>query len=223
MDRRSFIRGFGVGVLFTALILGVSFVVRTSDAYVKSQALKLGMVYQDEPGEDLVFVSPNPEDEANQGDGKNADSSNKDKSDKKDKGAKESAKPKKSAAPKETEKPKNTAAGKATEKPKKPAAPAASPQDTKKPDVTPKPTAKPGNIKPKKTVAPKGKQTLTMVAGEWSSDVSAKLEKMGIVKDAKQFDKYLNDNGYSERINAGTYSVSVDDTYEQLARKITKR
>ena len=215
MDKRSFIRGFGVGVLFTALILGVSFVVRTSDAYVKSQALKLGMVYQNEPGEDLVFTSPNPEDSAKQDD-KNADSSNKEDG----KNTDSSNKNKKDKNTKATKKPQNTAAPKKTEKPEKSDAPKASdsPQATKKPAATPKPTAK-----PKRTVAPKGKQTLTIVAGEWSSDVSAKLEKMGIVKDAKQFDKYLNDNGYSERISAGTYSVSVDDTYEQLARKITNK
>lgn len=217
MDKRSFIRGFGVGVLFTALILGISFVVRTSDAYVKSQALKLGMVYQDEPGEDLVFTSPDPEtsDKQDGDQNKNEDSP---KQDKKDKKAKESGKPKEPTAGK----PKNTEKPKETKKPVKSAVPAASesPKATKKPAVTAKPTVKPENVRPKKT---KGKQTLTIVAGEWSSDVSAKLERMGIVKSAKQFDKYLNDNGYSERISAGTYSVSVDDTYEQLARKITKR
>lgn len=218
MDKRSFIRGFGVGVLFTALILGISFVVRTSDAYVKSQALKLGMVYQDEPGEDLVFASPGPGDS-----GKQKESDNNEDNSGGDKKAKVTQKPKKPAAPKETAKPKSTAAPKATQKAGKSPEASGSPLVTKKPAVAFEPTAKPGNARPKGTPAPKGKQTLTIVAGEWSSDVSAKLERMGIVKSAKQFDKYLNDNGYSEKINAGTYSVSADDTFEQLARRITKK
>ena len=62
-----------------------------------------------------------------------------------------------------------------------------------------------------------------MDVGDWSSDVSRKLQTLGIVKDAKDFDKYLNDNGFSSSISAGTYKVSVGDTYNELARKITKR
>ena len=57
--------------------------------------------------------------------------------------------------------------------------------------------------------------------GEWSSDVSKELEKLGIIDDSKKFDKYLNQNGYSNSINSGTYNVSVDDTYKELAKKIT--
>lgn len=215
MDKRSFIRGFGVGVLFTALILGISFVVRTSDAYVKSQALKLGMVYKEDQGEDLVFTSPGPEETAKQEGGKDTGKQDGDKKGKDNK-AKATPKPKKTPASKETKKPED--ASRATEKPVPPAA-TARPQATKKPVVSPKP----GNTRPKKTAPPREKQKLTIVAGEWSSDVSEKLERMGIVKNAKQFDKYLNDNGYSERISAGTYSVSASDSYEQLARKITNR
>ena len=66
-------------------------------------------------------------------------------------------------------------------------------------------------------------KSLTVDVGDWSSDVSRKLQTLGIVKDAKDFDKYLNDNGFSSSISAGTYKVSVGDTYNELARKITKR
>ena len=62
---------------------------------------------------------------------------------------------------------------------------------------------------------------LTINVGDWSSDVSEELERLGIVSSAKEFDKYLNDNGYSSSISAGTYDVSVKDTYAELARKIT--
>ena len=45
MDKKSFVRGFGIGVLFTAIILGISCMIRTSDAEVVRRARELGMVY----------------------------------------------------------------------------------------------------------------------------------------------------------------------------------
>ena len=48
MNKKSFLRGFGIGVLFAAVILGISFTVRTSDSYVVSKAKELGMVYKSE-------------------------------------------------------------------------------------------------------------------------------------------------------------------------------
>jgi len=46
---------------------------------------------------------------------------------------------------------------------------------------------------------------------------------MGIIDDAVSFDKYLSDNGYSNVIKSGTYDVSPDDTYPDIAKKITSR
>ena len=67
----------------------------------------------------------------------------------------------------------------------------------------------------------KQNKTLEIKVGDWSSTVSSKLESMGIIKSATDFDKYLNDHGYSASINAGTYKVSPSDSYQELARKIT--
>ena len=64
---------------------------------------------------------------------------------------------------------------------------------------------------------------LTISAGEWSTTVSKKLQSMGIVKNAADFDKYLDKNGFSSYISAGTYTVSKKDSYRELARKITGR
>ena len=45
MDKKSFMRGFGAGVLFAAVILGTSCLLRTSDAAVIRKAKQLGMTY----------------------------------------------------------------------------------------------------------------------------------------------------------------------------------
>ncbi len=198
MDKKSFIRGFGVGVLFTAIVLGISFTVRTSDTFIKARAKELGMIYQ-ESDESPVLALASPE-----------------------------ASPKETPKAKETEKKKGE-----TKQPLAPkSTPEATPAATEAPSASPKATAGPKTDNSKKMEDEKKKmeenirkeaQYLKIDVGDWSSDVSNKLERMGIVKSAKDFDKYLNDHGYSSTISAGTYKVSIGDTYEQLARKITKK
>ena len=58
MNKKSFLRGFGSGVLFTAVILGTSAMLRTSDSYVRSRALKLGMVEKPQKEETLFCELP---------------------------------------------------------------------------------------------------------------------------------------------------------------------
>ena len=65
------------------------------------------------------------------------------------------------------------------------------------------------------------KKQLIINDGDWAGKVSKELEDMGIIDDAVSFDKYLSDNGYSNVIKSGTYDVSPDDTYPDLAKKIT--
>lgn len=200
MNKKSFLRGFGVGVLFSAVILGVSFTIRTSDSYVKSQAKKLGMVYAT-PDSDRVLsskeeVTATPE------------SSPK---------AKSSATPKVSNAPKSTETPRETATstGAATSQP------TSSPKTSNSSKTSQKEIdMKKEKEKMEKSIRDEEKK-LTINAGEWSSDVSKKLEALGVIKSATDFDKYLEENGYSAGISAGTYKVSKGDTYSELAKKIT--
>lgn len=202
MDKKTFWCGFGVGVLFASIILGISCMVRTSDSQVVSRAKKLGMVYEKEADNTKVTQK-----------------------------AENTAEP--------TEKQKATADPKATQAPKateKTTAPTPEKEDTEQ-KATTAPDKKSGNDadtsmeeekkkleQEKKKMQEEVKQaskSLEIKAGDWSSTVSQRLESMGIIDDAKEFDVYLNDHGYSSSINAGTYKVSPDDTYEELARKIT--
>ena len=45
MNKKSFLRGFGAGVLFVTIILGISCLIRTSDSAVITRAKKLGMTF----------------------------------------------------------------------------------------------------------------------------------------------------------------------------------
>lgn len=204
MDKKSFLRGFGVGVLFSAIILGVSFTIRTSDSYVKSQAKKLGMVYAT-PDSDRVLSSKEEVTATPEGSPKN----------------KSSATPKASNAPKSTETPRETAASTSAATSQPASSPKSSPKASKSSETSQKEIdMKKEKEKMEKSIREEEKK-LTINAGEWSSDVSKKLEELGVIKSATDFDKYLEENGYSAGISAGTYKVSKGDTYSELAKKIT--
>lgn len=183
MDKKSFLRGFGAGVLFCAIILGTSAMIRTSDSYVRSRALKLGMVEKTQE-EGSLFATATP-------------------------------KAKSSALPAQTDTKEDSKTDSKTS-----AAPEASASTSGK---TNKKQEKKMSAEKKRLEKDlkKEEKKLKISDGEWSSDVSKELEKLGIIEDSKKFDKYLNQNGYSNSINSGTYNVSVDDTYEELAKKIT--
>lgn len=196
MDKKSFIRGFGVGVLFTAIILGISCLIRTSDAFVTSRAKELGMVYVDDSQSEIHLSSAEPTASV-------APTASKDE------------KPKETALAKSTQKPQATQS--ATEAPKK--SDDAENNSSKKSSNSEKTMAE-EKEELEKEIREEEKK-LTIDVGDWSSDVSKKLEDLGVIDSASDFDSYLDKNGYSLSINAGTYKVSVDDTYDELARKIT--
>ncbi|MCX4327415.1 MAG: hypothetical protein OSJ45_08985 [Lachnospiraceae bacterium] len=212
MNKKSFLRGFGTGILFAAIILGISFSIRTSESATITRAKKLGMVFE---SNNKKAVAANTEEPV------------------------ETGKPEASKSPGVTETPA------ASKKPAATETPAASkkPATSKKPAATETPAAK-ATKKPSSSKKPSGgdinkkfndeknnfkkdieadKKQLTINDGDWAGKVSKELEDMGIIDDAAAFDKYLIDNGYSGVINSGTYDVSPDDTYHDIAEKITSR
>lgn len=213
MKNQSFWRGFGMGVLFASIILGISCMIRTSDSQVVSRAKKLGMVY--EKKEEMVTAKLDKDDPEASGE-PTAEAVQKAKDEKK------SEKPKQTesvAAPspevddvKKDSSPKDDSSEKSTTK-KDGSTKDTSLADAKK-DLE-------NQKKDMKDTVQKQSKNLEIKVGDWSSTVSSKLESMGIIKNATDFDKYLNDHGYSASINAGTYKVSPSDSYQDLARKIT--
>ena len=181
MNKKSFLRGFGTGVLFTAIILGISFLVRMSDAQIISRAKKLGMSFEPS-GQQMVLATPEV--------------------------------PQVSAEPSivpETES-ESAAPPESSKKPKR----------TKKPEATKSPSEEFDDAKKdadKK--ASDEKKKLTINDGDWAGKVSKELENMGIIDNSADFDKYLVDNGYSDVIRSGTYDVSPDDSFHDIAEKIT--
>ena len=65
--------------------------------------------------------------------------------------------------------------------------------------------------------------TLEIKSGDSSVSVSKKLVQLGLITDANEYDKYLCANGYDKKICVGTYEINSGASYEEIAKIITKR
>lgn len=182
MDKKSFIRGFGLGVIFATFILGASCMIRTSDAAIVKRAKKLGMEYAQQ--EEELFRK--------KGSASGAAISKQD--------MKETSVPSSSKKPKETKKPS-----------KKLSEEEANQNELER-----------EKDQMRKEFEDTAKE-FTIKEGEWSSDVSRNLKDMDIISDAAAFDAYLEKNGYSDKIKAGTFSIPKDASFEEIAKEITSR
>lgn len=62
---------------------------------------------------------------------------------------------------------------------------------------------------------------LQVERGNSSNVVAEKLQRLGVIDNAKDFDNYLVNNGYANRISVGTFQIPIDSSYEWIAKKIT--
>lgn len=71
--------------------------------------------------------------------------------------------------------------------------------------------------------APGEKATLTVYKGEHSLTVAKRMQELGLIEDYKDFDDYLCDKGYSRYVNSGVYKIEQGLSYEELAKIITRK
>ena len=198
MDKKSFLRGFGAGVLFAAIILGISCFIRTSEPATIARAEKLGMAFESNNSNKVIASMPE-----------------------------ESTTPETTASPEAATTPEAVTTPEAAVTPEPTSSSGVSSKATKAPVKKDK---KDNNNIDKKfkdakdkaeKEAENAKKQLTISDGDWAGKVSSMLEDMGVINSASEFDKYLSDNGYSNVIKSGTYDVSPEDTFQELAEKIT--
>lgn len=197
MKLKYYLRGLGIGMIVTALILGISFSHRQgqetqilTDDQIRERAEQLGMVdsseltlaalqnsvQQAQENTEKTEASPEPETEE----------------------ATTTSEPEITVAPENTMEPETTAA----------------PENTMEPEATPQPET---------IAASEAAQavTVTVKKGASSGSVSSRLQEAGLVEDAKTFDNYLCNNGYSRSINPGTYEIVPGTSEEEIAKIIT--
>lgn len=170
MKLKYYLRGLGIGMIVTALILGISFSNRQdqtsqimTDDQIRERAAELGMVDSSE----LTLAA-----------------------------LQDSAKQPTEGTPEET----------------------TQTQEQNNIEAEPETTAE-----PEVTEAPQRTQTasITIQRGDDSGSVSRWLYEAGLVENAKAFDNYLCNNGYSRSINPGTYEIAPGTSEEEIAKIIT--
>ena len=177
MKLKYYLRGLGIGMAVTALILGISFSGRQgqeaqtlTDEQIRERASELGMVDSSE----LTLAA-----------------------------LQNSAQPQTTMEPEVTEESETM-----TE-----------PEATAEPEMTTKPEA---TKEPELITAPEQSQTtITIKKGSDSGSVSRVLYEAGLVENAKAFDNYLCNNGYSCSINPGIYEIAPGTSEEEIAKIIT--
>ena len=201
MKLKYYLRGLGIGMAVTALILGISFSGRQgqeaqtlTDEQIRERASELGMMDSSK----LTLAA-----------------------------LQNSAQPQPTMEPEVTEEPKLTADPETTTEPEATAEPettteleaTAEPETTAELEMTTEPEA---TEEPELITAPEQSQTtITIKKGSDSGSVSRMFYEAGLVENAKAFDNYLCNNGYSRSINPGIYEIAPGISEEEIAKIIT--
>ena len=104
-------------------------------------------------------------------------------------------------------------------------APQESSEERQESEPTEVPTDEPvaeSEEEPADTPQPGESVTLTVYSGEHSATVAKRMEELGLIDDYLDFDDYLCDNGYSRFVNSGIYKIKPGLSYEELAKIITR-
>lgn len=226
MKLKYYLRGLGIGIVVTALIMGLSTgnTVQMTDAEIKAKAAMLGMVESDSLRlSDRGTATASPE-ATNSPEGTEAAETP---------GTTVSPEAEVTTTPEVTPTPEATATPEVTAMPEATATPAvtASPEATATPEVTatPEATASPAataapeaTVPPEATASPKATVTIVVQKGDGSDTVSRRLAEAGVIEDASSFDRYLIEKGYSRKISIGAYEIEIGLSEEEVAKIITK-
>lgn len=204
MKLKYYLRGLGIGMIVTALILGISFSNRQdqtsqimTDDQIRERAAELGMV---DSSELTLAALQNSEKQPTEGTPEETTQTQEQNN--------IEAEPE-TTVPAETQatvEPETTQESEATTEPE--------PEKTAGPETT---------AEPEVTEAPQRTQTasITIQRGDDSGSASRRLYEAGLVENAKAFDNYLCNNGYSRSINPGIYEIAPGTSEEEIAKIIT--
>lgn len=197
MKLKYYLRGLGIGILVTTVILSLAGVGRKNmtDEEVVKRAKELGMV-------ESTLLSDLPDqtktDEVRP------------------------TEPEISLQPETSEPEAGPEPEESASTPETPVAPEETPEAPEETPVAPEET--PVSPEDGNPDIPAG-ETVTLVIGrgESSTTVSKNLKKAGIVEDAAAFDRFLCNNGYDKKIITGTYEIPYGASEEEIAKIITRK
>lgn len=198
MKLRYYLRGLGIGIVVTALIMGLSNrdARPLTDAEIKAKAATLGMVESDSLR--LADVAVMPETEPDEEPAQTPD-------------AEPGGEPAQTPDAETGGEPAQTPEAETDREPAQTPDAETGGESVKTPEAE-----QPGDGEQEETIS------VTIESGSGSGTVCRQLEEAGLIESATSFDRYLIDNGYSKRISVGTYEIRVGATEEEIAKIITK-
>lgn len=213
MKLKYYLRGLGIGILITTVILSLAGIGRKNmtDEEVVKRAKELGMVestlLSDLPDQTKAEeVRPTELETSEPETSPEPETSEQENSAEPEAGPE----PEISAEPETGPEPEETAST--------PETPAAPEETSVAPEETP---VSPENGNPD---TPAGETVILVIGrGESSTTVSKNLQKAGIVEDAAAFDRFLCNNGYDKKIITGTYEIPYGASEEEIAKIITRK
>lgn len=239
MNLKYYLRGLGVGIVVTSLILGIGLGSRKetlSNEEIKERARELGMVEEsitvaeaaaqkeEEAQEAEVTVAPVPEENA-ESDAEPIVNAEPEVSS--EPAVSTGAAPGVSSEPEVSSEPavSTGAAPEASEKPNVSAASEPAASTAAEAGATPEAGVKPvadeaeedNGTAPEKEIV-----DITINPGEGSYVISQKLEQSGLIDDAAEYDAYLCDNGYHTKLRAGVHKIPMGSTREEIAKLLCR-
>ncbi len=193
MKFKYYLRGCGIGILFTAIILMISFRSdknQMTDSQVMERASELGMITPEKTvpeTENTQEAEPTNTDEIT----KNS----------------ETDKVKDSESVSETE-------GQNTEELE--VVPDFDTEDDKKTE-----SKKEDKTSDSQKTQKDEKIVLEIKRGDVCRTIAENLATLGMVEDAEEFRKYMQKNGYDHQINVGSFELKKGMSYEEIAKTIT--
>ena len=187
MKLKYYLRGLGMGIFVTALILIIAHNVNdgVSDAEIIRRAKALGMVMSTE---DNLFS-----DETSTADKNNETTTE------------------------------NQSTEDLTTEPSTTEAPTTEEPTTEEPTTEEPTTEEPTTEAPTTEATPTVKEfTFTVERGMFSEAVTRLLVQGGIITNEAEFNQYLSDTGYDEKIQTGVFTVNSGMSYEEIAKILSK-
>ena len=218
MERRYYLRGLGLGILITAIIMGAAQrgSKEMSDEEVRQRARELGMI------ENTVLSEPVAEPEA---DAEQAETDLAAAEEKSEEAAPADTEPvtedMQEATADEQDTQEQTDAEDSQEQADAVDA-QAEPEQADAQTALEEETEQSTEAQSETRTAASGEaQIFTIDKGDSSVSVAQKLEQAGLISSAASYDRFLCDNGYDKKIRAGEYTIPADAGDEQIARIIT--
>ena len=94
--------------------------------------------------------------------------------------------------------------------------------NTKKTETVKNSSSIPKEQKNPKSEVIAGKINFSIASGMSSENVASSLKALGLIDNSSEFNRYLVNNGYADRIKVGTFELHTGESYAEIAAKLTK-